>query len=358
MLKRFFAAFIAVLAVFFFSRVPSFAAEPEAKGSEVEDALPESVREYGLTYEKVSDFLELKSVFSLLFSAVAAAFSKALVPFLTAVVFLVALFLLKGLLPERENPLIKTLCAVFAFGSVAAAFVPVFDSSSALRTAIGDVCAFGQSLFSVLLSCVAASGRTAAAAAASAGTGVLFSALSFVGTEIAVPCVNTFFAVGVTSSVLSDGFLYSLSKTLKKVCVSVLGVCSLVFSLAMGARQLLASSADNVSVRAAAYAVGNGIPVVGGSIGESMSAVIASAEAVAKNVGVFGAVAVVLILFSPLVSVFVLRFLSAVLCAVSEMFGLDSMRRFFSVVGDAYSLVCALAASVGVLVIIGIGLVM
>ncbi len=50
-------------------------------------------------------------------------------------------------------------------------------------------------------------------------------------------------------------------------------------------------------VRSAAYAVGNGIPVVGGSIGESMSAVFASAEAVAKNIGVFGAVAVVLLLF-------------------------------------------------------------
>lgn len=104
--------------------------------------------------------------------------------------------------------------------------------------------------------------------------------------------------------------------------------------------------------------MGNGIPVVGGSIGESMSAVFASAEAVAKNIGVFGAVAVVLLLFSPLVTVGVLWLLSSVSGAVAEMFGLDRMRRFFSVVCDAYSLVAALAAGVGVLVIISLGLVM
>ena len=187
---------------------------------------------------------------------------------------------------------------------------------------------------------------------------MLFSALSFVGTELVVPCVNTFFAIGVTSSVLSNGALYSLSKTLKKICVSALGVCSLVFSLSVGARHALASGADATSVRSAAYAVGNGIPVVGGSIGESMSAVFASAEAVAKNIGVFGAVAVVLLLFSPLVTVGVLWLLSSVSGAVAEIFGLDRMRRFFSVVCDAYSLVAALAAGVGVLVIISLGLVM
>ena len=72
----------------------------------------------------------------------------------------------------------------------------------------------------------------------------------------------------------------------------------------------------------------------------------------------FGAVVVVLLLFSPLVTVGVLWFLSSVSGAVAEMFGLDRMHRFFSVVCDAYSLVAALAAGVGVLVIISLGLVM
>ena len=355
MLKKVFV--IALVLVFTFTLPFSTYAESLEQGlADVEDALPESVREYGLTAENTADFLDLGNVFSLLLSALKKAFSAAVVPFLATLAFLVALYLLNALLSDKDSPLQKTLCAVFAFGSLVSTFVSVFDVSSAVRTSISDVCAFGQSLFPVLLSCVGASGRAARAAAASVETGVLFSALSFVGTELVVPCVNTFFAIGVTSSVLSNGALYSLSKTLKKICVSALGVCSLVFSLSVGARHALAS--DATSVRSAAYAVGNGIPVVGGSIGESMSAVFASAEAVAKNIGVFGAVAVVLLLFSPLVTVGVLWLLSSVSGAVAEMFGLDRMRRFFSVVCDAYSLVAALAAGVGVLVIISLGLVM
>lgn len=357
MLKK---VFVAAVTLFFVLSLPFAAcARPLEQGlSDAEDALPQSAREYGLTAENISDFLDPGNVFSLLFSALKKALSAAVAPFAATLAFLVALYLLNGLLPDKDDPLQKTLCAVFAFGSVCSTFVGVFDASSSLRAAISDVCAFGQSLFSVLLSCVGASGRAALAAASSVETGALFAALSFVGEELVVPCADAFFAIGVASSVLSNGALFSASKTLKKVCVSVLGVCSLVFSLTVGARCLLASSADATSVRAAAYAVGNGIPVVGSGIGESMSALLASAEAVAKNIGVFGAVAVVLILFSPLVSVGVMWFFSAVSGAVAEMLGLCRMRRFFSVVCDAYSLVAALAAGVAALVIISLGLVM
>lgn len=361
-------AVVVASVLLFFAALPTFAESSERRLpnaekleeriSEVEDAVPESVREYGLTKDNISDFLELKNIFSLLLSALKSAFSSALVPFFATLALLVALYLLNGILPDRENALTKTLCAVFAFGSVCSTFVSVFDAASSLRTAISEVCAFGQSLFPVLLSCVAASGRTACAAASSVGTGVLFSSLSFVGSEVVVPCVNTFFALGVTSSVLSNGALFTLSKTLKKLCVSVLGICSLLFSLCVGARGILAASADASSVRVAAYAVGNGIPFVGGSIAESMSAVVASAEAVAKSVGVFGSVCVVAVLFAPLVSVGVLWTVSAVLGAASEMLRLDGMRRFFSVVGDACSIIAALAAGVGVLCLISIGLVM
>ena len=357
MLKRilfFFTAF--ALFVFFFA----FPLSADVVGTAIGDAdgaLPESVREYGLSAEDTSEFLELKNVFSLLLKAVGAAFGNALAPFGLTVALLVALYILGAICRDRNDALMKTLCTVAVFGTAATAFFPVFDTSSSLKSAVDDVCAFGQSLFPVLLSCVCASGKTAAASAASVSAGALFSSLSFVGTELVVPLVNTFFAVGVSSSVLSNGSLYSLSKTLKKICVSVLGVCSLIFSLVMGAQQLLASSADATSVRAAAYAVGNGIPVVGGSIGESMSAVMASAEAIAKNVGVFGCVAVVCILFSPLVTVGVLWLLSSVSGAIAEMLGLDRMRRFFSVICDAYAIVAALAASIGVLVIISLGLV-
>ena len=66
MLKRilfFFTAF--ALSVFFFA----FPLSADAVGTAIGDAdgaLPESVREYGLSAEDTSEFLELKNVFSLL----------------------------------------------------------------------------------------------------------------------------------------------------------------------------------------------------------------------------------------------------------------------------------------------------
>ena len=158
MLKKVFV--IALVLVFTLTLPFSTYAESLEQGlADVEDALPESVREYGLTAENTADFLDLGNVFSLLLSALKKAFSAAVVPFLATLAFLVALYLLNALLSDKDSPLQKTLCAVFAFGSLVSTFVSVFDVSSAVRTSISDVCAFGQSLFPVLLSCVGASGR-------------------------------------------------------------------------------------------------------------------------------------------------------------------------------------------------------
>ena len=146
MLKKVFV--IALVLVFTLTLPFSTYAESLEQGlSDVEEALPESVREYGLTAENTADFLDLGNVFSLLFSALKKAFSAAVVPFLATLAFLVALYLLNALLPDKDSPLQKTLCAVFAFGSLVSTFVSVFDVSSAVRTSISDVCAFGQSLF-------------------------------------------------------------------------------------------------------------------------------------------------------------------------------------------------------------------
>ena len=163
MLKKVFV--IALVLVFTLTLPFSTYAESLEQGlADVEDALPESVREYGLTAENTADFLDLGNVFSLLLSALKKAFSAAVVPFLATLAFLVALYLLNALLSDKDSPLQKTLCAVFAFGSLVSTFVSVFDVSSAVRTSISDVCAFGQSLFPVLLSCVGASGRAAGSA--------------------------------------------------------------------------------------------------------------------------------------------------------------------------------------------------
>ena len=133
MLKKVFV--IALVLVFTLTLPFSTYAESLEQGlSDVEEALPESVREYGLTAENTADFLDLGNVFSLLFSALKKAFSAAVVPFLATLAFLVALYLLNALLPDKDSPLQKTLCAVFAFGSLVSTFVSVFDVSSAVRS--------------------------------------------------------------------------------------------------------------------------------------------------------------------------------------------------------------------------------
>ena len=76
MLKKVFV--IALVLVFTLTLPFSTYAESLEQGlADVEDALPESVREYGLTAENTADFLDLGNVFSLLLSALKKAFSAA-----------------------------------------------------------------------------------------------------------------------------------------------------------------------------------------------------------------------------------------------------------------------------------------
>ena len=166
------------------------------------------------------------------------------------------------------------------------------------RTSISDVCAVRSVSFSP--SCFHVSVRrdeTARAAAASVETGVLFSALSLSGRNLSFHASTDFFAIRRDLFRLVErGSLFAVQKRLKNLRFRARRLLSRFLSFRRCTACACVGCRCN-SVRSAAYAVGNGIPVVGGSIGESMSAVFASAEAVAKNIGVFGAVAVVLLPF-------------------------------------------------------------
>ncbi len=218
MLKKVFV--IALVLVFTFTLPFSTYAESLEQGlADVEDALPESVREYGLTAENTADFLDLGNVFSLLLSALKKAFSAAVVPFWQLLPFLSRFIFLNALLSDKDSPLQKTLCAVFAFGSLVSTFVSVFDVSSAvshldkrrLRT-------FGQSLSP---SCFHVSVRRDEPPAPRCGfcrNGSAVFRVVFVGTELVVPCVNTFFAIRRDLFRLVErGSLFAVQKRLKNL---------------------------------------------------------------------------------------------------------------------------------------------
>lgn len=354
-------SFILMILIILLCPVSSYATPESAyefDGKEVEDLVPDSVSEYGLKYDEISDALDFKKVFSLIFSAFVKCFKDNFICVGSVFCILVFMYIIKTLSPTENQDIINILSVVAAVGTMTSIFKNVFGGASGLKTSLEEVASFGTSLMPVLFGAVSASGKAGTAAFGSMGISILFSVLAFVGTELCIPLVNTFFTLGISSSVLSNKGLSSSLQLFKKLFLSIIGVCSFVFSLVMGAQKLLASSADSVTVKTAVYTVRNAVPLVGGSISDSMSAILSSAETVSRGIGVFGCIVIFLLLLTPLLSAAVSLFSVKLLSVVADVFGLEKMSGFFISVTEAYYIILALSAASVTMSIISLGIVM
>lgn len=130
-------------------------------------------------------------------------------------------------------------------------------------------------------------------------------------------------AVGIcTALTVCTAFMPSVSFTglinlVKRVYTFSLGFVMLLLSFSLSVQTTLTAASDSVAMRGAKMLAGTAIPVVGGSVGETLKTVSGSVKFLKSTVGVGGIVIVALLLLPTLISVLVYRmvFITASACA-------------------------------------------
>ena len=139
--------------------------------------------------------------------------------------------------------------------------------------------------------------------------------------------------------------LSPLCDQLKRWYASLLGLVMFLLTLALSTQSVLVGQADTLSMRGIKYAVGNMIPVVGGAVAGTLSAVGTSVKLLRGVCGVAGILLVALLLLPTLVELLLLRATLRLGATVASMLSCDGEAKLL---GDMASLHGYLAAAVSI----------
>ena len=264
--------------------------------------------------------------------------------------------------------LCATLCGILAVASICSA-IKRSVASEALSGALGFC--INAALFAVILDAlcrqiemvsgffdrinalvysmipvfgaVYVSGGSVATATATSGSMYLFLTVSesFCAKTI-VPISSICAAIALCRALSPTIDLQSLGNAIKKCYTFALGLIMSLLLLLLASQTALSSAADSIGARAAKMLTASMIPVVGGSVSETLRAAAAGVEYIKTVVGVSGVVLIVILLLPTLVSLLLGRAALLIASAVGGVLGCDDEVKLLGDIGGIYG--CMLAA--------------
>ncbi|MBQ8208228.1 MAG: hypothetical protein IJZ89_05790 [Clostridia bacterium] len=197
----------------------------------------------------------------------------------------------------------------------------------------------------------AAGGNVSTAAAGTASLSLFLSICENLCGITLMPAVGICLAFSAASAFSSHLSLGEISGTFKRMYTYGLGLLMAIMALVMGMQNQLTAKADSLSARAAKYAVGSFIPVVGGAVGDSLRTVAASVEYIRSAVGGIAIIVIIILLLPPLISLALGRSAVNISSSAAKMMGCEREGRLLSEIGNIYGYMMAVCSICSVIFI-------
>lgn len=161
-------------------------------------------------------------------------------------------------------------------------------------------------------------------------------------------------SLAVASAFMPNINLKPLSDAIKKVFTFFVGLAMLVFSTVISAQTVLASKADSLGTNTAKMFLRQFIPLVGGTVGDSLKTVGASIEYLRSTVGISIIVIFILLVLPTLITIAGTRLSFIASNAIAGLIGCEKEGKLLSEMASIYGYVLAIACicSIGFLFLI------
>lgn len=187
-----------------------------------------------------------------------------------------------------------------------------------------------QLVFPIMLTLMAASGGAVSAAVCRPAVAFFSTSIVSVIRSVVFPLTITiivFSMVGQLTKELKIGkftaFFKSINKWLIGICISVFGI---FFTL----QGITAATYDGVVRRAAKYAIGNGIPIVGGFLSGGFDLAVAGGILIKNSLGSMSIFLMLSVLFEPLSLLIAVNLFMRLISAITQPFGDSRISDFLS----------------------------
>lgn len=223
-----------------------------------------------------------------------------------------------------------------------------FSSLSKYFTTLSSLAAAAVPACAALL---AASGRVAASSVSALHVSVVSAISENVFSGICLPMIASSCALTFAESLFVSDVKLSVSKFLRSAAVWIAVAVTTVSSFIFGLQSALSNASDTVGLKTLKFALGSAVPLVGGALGDTVSAISAGASSVKGFFGVTLLAALFISVLTPLIPLILGKLSVCVAKAVSGVLGGTGERLFSeisSLLNAMIALVVTAAASFGV----------
>lgn len=332
--------------------LPAAAVTPAETGRDFAAALPpladaDALRDAVGDAEKSGEFLGMEYLFSLLRDALSGQMPAAFSFLLQLVGFLLLSAVFEVMAAEAESGAVRQ---AFAVGQAVILSGLLFRFTAAdverVSACVRDMARFADALAPIYGGLLAAGGSAGTAAQAAGGFAGCSLLLENLCAAVLMPLLRVLFAL-VLLSVAGDRFrLSGFARTLRGTYLCVLSFLSLLMGASLSTQTALAAAGDSLSLRSVTFAVGNLIPLVGGSVGGAVRTLGASLSLLRSSVGALSVAALLMLFFPVFIGAMLHRLCLSLAAAVAEAMGCAQAEKILLAFRGMYDLaIAALAVS-------------
>lgn len=294
--------------------------------TDVKDRLMEYVQGAGIDYENfIQDLLKI--------------FFADVGKLLPAFACIAAISLLSGLIAMMKSTTAgKTSSEMIFLIAYAASLIPLIavltECFSASIQSISEMSKQMQIVFPLMLTLLSASGGAVTAAVCQPAVAFFATTIVSVVQSVVFPLAILIVAFSMASNLTKELKINKFTQFFKSINKWVLGVCISVFGLFFTLQGITSASYDGVVRRAAKYAIGNGVPIVGGFLSGGFDLAVAGSVLIKNSLGSMSIFLLLFILFEPIVLLVSTNLLLRLTAALTQPFGDSRISDFLGETAD------------------------
>lgn len=266
-----------------------------------------------------------QELLELLFSSV-----KQMIPSFACIA---AIGLLCGILNSLQSQHLKQSTSKLVFFSAyLGALIPIFGILSegifCAQEAVSSMQEQMQIVFPLMLTLIAASGGSVSVAIYQPSVAFLCNTLVSMIEKIVFPITIAIIVFSMSGKMFGELKTEKFAAFFKSVNKWIMGIGFSVFGLFFTVQGLTAASYDGIVRRAAKYALGTGVPIVGGFLSSGFDLAVAGSMLIKNSLGNFSLFLLITVLFEPLTLLIAINLLLRLTAAITQPFGDSKIASF------------------------------
>lgn len=176
-------------------------------------------------------------------------------------------------------------------------------------------------IFPIMITLMSASGGAISASVCRPAVAFFSTNIVNVLLKVVFPLTITIIAFSMAGHLTSELKINKFSAFFKSINKWIIGVCISVFGLFFTLQGITAATTDGILRRTAKYAIGNGVPIVGGFLSGGFDLAVAGSILIKNSLGSMSIFLMVSVLFEPIVLLVAVNLLLRLTSAITQPFG-------------------------------------